>query len=545
MGMDAIPYLRLVLFVCMGTGCSSQHARGLKSTQWFPDGSLMTDLHADVAIIGSGFGGTLTALILRKIGLRPVVIERGTHPRLVLGESSTPVADLVLQQLCRKYYLPRIAPLAEYGTWQREYPDLPCGLKRGFSYFRHSPGEHFVPRENHANELLVAASRGDDDSDAHWFRPSFDAFLVQEVQAAGIPYFDRTEIVDLIDGEPWTVTADRRGEHLRLTAGFIIDATGEAGFLARRLGIPTTPEGMLTNSRCVYGHFTGVKRWADVISSRVGCAHRETDGRNPPYWSDHPFPCDDAAVHHIFDGGWMYVLRFNNGVTSAGFLLDAARHPLDQAVAAETEWRQWLDRYPSIAEQFAGTEPTGLCGSIRRTPRLQRLARRCVGPNWAMLPLAAYSLDALHSSGNAHTLCGIERLVRILENGLGTDRLYPELLKYQRTLRAEIGLVDTIVHGCYSAFQDFELLASFAMFYFAAATTSEHARRTGTHRPEHAFLLAHDSEFVARVQECYNRLVNATVDPMEFRDHVARVLEPYNIAGLCDPAKRNMYPFAG
>jgi tetracycline 7-halogenase / FADH2 O2-dependent halogenase len=122
----------------------------------------MTEMHADVAIIGSGFGGTLTALILQKIGLRPVVIERGTHPRLVLGESSTPVADLVLQQLCRTYDLPRIVPLAEYGSWQKEYPGLPCGLKRGFSYFKHSPGERFVPRDDHANELLVAASRSDD-----------------------------------------------------------------------------------------------------------------------------------------------------------------------------------------------------------------------------------------------------------------------------------------------------------------------------------------------------------------------------------------------
>jgi tetracycline 7-halogenase / FADH2 O2-dependent halogenase len=26
---------------------------------------------------------------------------------------------------------------------------------------------------------------------------------------------------------------------------------------------------------------------------------------------------DDAAVHHVFDGGWIWVLRFNNRITSA------------------------------------------------------------------------------------------------------------------------------------------------------------------------------------------------------------------------------------
>ncbi len=31
-----------------------------------------------------------------------------------------------------------------------------------------------------------------------------------------------------------------------------------------------------------------------------------------------PYPIDDAAVHHVFDGGWIWVLKFNNGITSAG-----------------------------------------------------------------------------------------------------------------------------------------------------------------------------------------------------------------------------------
>ena len=136
----------------------------------------MSDLHVDVAIVGSGFGGALTALILDRIGLRPVLIDRDSHPRLVLGESSTPLADMLLASLAKKYGLPRIAPLAEFGSWQQEYPQLPCGLKRGFSYFGHVPGQEFQPRADHANELLVAASFTPADADAHWFRPDFDAF---------------------------------------------------------------------------------------------------------------------------------------------------------------------------------------------------------------------------------------------------------------------------------------------------------------------------------------------------------------------------------
>src|SRR5215469_8146199 len=96
-----------------------------------------TQLNVDVAVIGGGFGGSLTALLLRRIGRTVAIIERGSHPRFALGESATPLADLVLGDLARRYDLPRIAPLAEYGTWQQSYPELVCGLKRGFSYFHH------------------------------------------------------------------------------------------------------------------------------------------------------------------------------------------------------------------------------------------------------------------------------------------------------------------------------------------------------------------------------------------------------------------------
>src|SRR5262245_19850248 len=77
-------------------------------------GQCMSEMHFDVAIIGSGFGGSLTALLLNEIGLRSVLIDRSSHPRLVLGESSTPLADFVLKSLAQRYGLLRVEPLAEY-----------------------------------------------------------------------------------------------------------------------------------------------------------------------------------------------------------------------------------------------------------------------------------------------------------------------------------------------------------------------------------------------------------------------------------------------
>src|SRR6266849_4973931 len=97
----------------------------------------------DLAIIGSGFGGALTAMVARRLG-------RGTHPRFAIGESTSPLTNLLLEQIARRYDLPRLVPLTEYGKWQRTYPEVGCGLKRGFSFYAHTAGEPFSRREDRA-----------------------------------------------------------------------------------------------------------------------------------------------------------------------------------------------------------------------------------------------------------------------------------------------------------------------------------------------------------------------------------------------------------
>ena len=89
----------------------------------------------DLAIIGAGFGGSLMAMIAHQLGLSVILLEQGKHPRMVIGESTTPLSNFCWRRLSATYDLPRIAPLAKWGSWQRTYPQIACGLKRGFSFF--------------------------------------------------------------------------------------------------------------------------------------------------------------------------------------------------------------------------------------------------------------------------------------------------------------------------------------------------------------------------------------------------------------------------
>src|SRR2546425_13140648 len=134
----------------------------------------------DIAVIGSGFGGALISLIARHLDKSVVLLEKGEHPRFAIGESSTPLANLILEHLSQRWDFPRLCPLAKWGTWQKNYPQIACGLKRGFSFFHHEIGQPWKLAADHRNELLVAASPRDEIADTHWYREHVDHFLVNQ-----------------------------------------------------------------------------------------------------------------------------------------------------------------------------------------------------------------------------------------------------------------------------------------------------------------------------------------------------------------------------
>src|SRR5262245_20058802 len=196
-------------------------------------------LDTDLAIVGSGFAGSILAMIARRLGHRVMLLERGRHPRFAIGESASPLAGVLIEQLADRYDLPRLRPLSAFGTWQRTYPHVVCGLKRGFTYFKHEAGRRYATAPDRSNQLLVAASPNDELSDTHWLRADVDHFLVGEAMALGVEYLDEVtlEAVEWHADHSATLTGMRHGANVRARAGFVIDASGPRGFLSRALGI--------------------------------------------------------------------------------------------------------------------------------------------------------------------------------------------------------------------------------------------------------------------------------------------------------------------
>lgn len=480
----------------------------------------------DVAIVGSGFGGSLLAMIARRLGRSVALIERGRHPRFAIGESSTPLANLLLEQLALRYDLPLVAPLAKWGTWQKTHPKIACGLKRGFTFYHHVAGQPWNNTPNHVNELLVAASPHDEIGDTHWYRPDFDHFLVRQAQELGVEFLDETSLSGARFSDSGVQLDVQRGGHsFTLRTQFVVDASGPRGFLHRALKLNETSFATLPPTQALYSHFEGMRRWDELHTSPEQL----------------PYAVDDAAMHHVFDGGWIWVLRFNNGVTSAGVAAtDALANELRFA-EGEPAWQRLLERFPSVHEQFLAAKPTL---PFVHTPRLSFRSACAAGERWALLPSAAGFVDPLLSTGFPLTLLGVERLARLLEEDWQSPRLTKQLQAYETQTLTELDATAALLGALYANMNQFGAFAALSKLYFAAALYAETMRRLGQPERVNSFLLINDPKFGPALRHCIEKACHGTTpsDRLATIEAILKAIEPFDLAGLGDLSRRNWHP---
>ncbi|MBV9863984.1 MAG: tryptophan 7-halogenase [Abitibacteriaceae bacterium] len=482
----------------------------------------------DIGIVGSGFSGSLLAMIARRLGLSVVLLEKTKHPRFAIGESSTPVANLLLEELATRYDLPRLLPLTKWGTWQRSYPQVSVGLKRGFTFLHHTFDAPYIDDDRHWHQLLVAASPHDGISDTHWYRPDFDHFLMQEAQQAGADYYDETSIHDVaVSNEGATLQCQRHGQSFTVLARFLVDATGPRGFLHRTLQLPEIALEHLPPTQGLFTHFTDVQRLEDMAGL--------TKAEVPPY------PLDDAAVHHVFDGGWMWVLRFNNGITSAGVAIkDDLAQELRLSEGAPA-WERLLGRLPTVRQQFETAHATM---PFIHAPRLAFRSGAGVGPGWAMLPSAAGFIDPLLSTGFPLTLLGVLRLGEALANDWDTPRFTEQLQRYALHTTQELLAAERMVAALYANMHDFELFAALSLLYFAAASFTETARRLDKPQLAGGFLLHDHPRFGPAARACCERALQPLTPSSraQLMADIKAAIAPFDVAGLTRTDRHNRYP---
>ena len=486
----------------------------------------------DILILGSGFGGSLLATILASSGMSVALVDRHSHPRFAIGESSTPLADQTLADLAATYNIPELQPLTKYGSWKQTHPQLTCGPKRGFSYFGHQPNTAFEATQ----QLLVSASDSEEFADTHWLRSDVDQFFFQIAQHYNVDTFTKTAYQLTLNNGNWTCEGTTPQNTFRLTTPFVVDATGSSAEVLNLLQIPHRTHELTTHSSAQFAHFQNLPKVAELFAKQNISRER------------HPFPCDDAAVHHVLADGWMWQLRFDDNTVSCGIM----SHNTPTATASRN-WADVTNKYPLLKKQFANATIIRPDSGLITTQRIQRLRQQAAGSNWAALPSTAGFIDPLHSTGISHTLFGIRRLANILLEPSPSHST--ALADYSTQIIDELRHIDRLIEGCYAALPSFRLFSNWCMIYFAAVTSDEQVIfNNATDRTSQSFLRTTDTpfrEFIHTARHQLQLCVNsgATLAACDhFETWLRDAIQPWNQFNFLSqplPANYNASPGPG
>ncbi|WP_437587473.1 NAD(P)/FAD-dependent oxidoreductase [Sorangium sp. So ce1000] len=394
----------------------------------------------DVAILGTGIGGTIMGAALARNGARVLLLEQGSHPRFTIGESTIPETTIMFRVLAQRYGVPEIAYLSNY-QGVRTFVSSGCGVKRNFSFAYHRPGEPHRGEET-TQFPTWAPPFG---PDVHFFRQDVDAFMLATAIRYGAVARQQVNVADIsIDSTGVRLVSDKGEE---FSARFVVDAGGMQAPVARKLKLRNDACPMKTNSRSIFTHMTGVRPYDEVSPSR-----RE---------HGMPSPLAQGTLHHLFPGGWMWIIPFDNHPSSTSRLCSVGMNLELEGAAPrgddpEAEFRELVARMPSVARQLEGARAVRNWTS---TDRLQFNAARSAGERYALLPHATAFVDPLFSSGLSITVNIINALLWRILAALKDDDFSAERFDYvdEWTRRCFEQYYDRLVSCSYTSFRSFEL----------------------------------------------------------------------------------------
>ncbi|MEO1623337.1 MAG: NAD(P)/FAD-dependent oxidoreductase, partial [Cyanobacteria bacterium J06632_3] len=403
----------------------------------------------DVAIIGSGIAGSTLATILARQGLSVILFEAGSHPKFAIGESMILETSEMMRSLAENYNVPELAYFSSENYF--EHIGTSHGIKRHFSYAHHTKAHSFnpqhvlqavIPKQPHGHEL-------------HLYRQDTDYFLMTTAIRYGATVLQNTPVK--------SVEIDDSGVALQTCAGqqfqaeYVVDAGGFRSVLAKQFGL--RHHNLQTHSRAIFTHMIGVPCFHEVSAPREAYQI--------------PFQLSEGTLHHVFEGGWLWVIPFNNHakstnpLCSVGLMLDPRVHPARPDLSAEEEFFQFIAQFPSIARQFQRAKAVR---SWTRTGRIQYGAKQVVGDRFCLLGQAAGFVDPLFSKGLYTALtCTAVLAERLLAAKPAGDYSATFFNPVERVTQAYLQANDRLVAYAYQSFRDYRLWSAFSVLWLTGA----------------------------------------------------------------------------
>ncbi len=284
-----------------------------------------------IAICGAGPAGLAVAIHLARAGHEVSLVDRRDLAAVRVGEHVSPRGAALLRQLGLDL---------RQATFARPCPEV----------------------RSVWGDAEVRSSHSIFDPDGSGFlvtRPELDRRLAALAEKAGARVVTRTHLLDLGRQEgSWRLRLRRGGVEWQMEADFVIDATGRAAAVARRLGV----------------------RSLDVDRLVGLCGYLETTPADP--W---------AVLVEATSDGWWYSAGLPDGSAVATFMTDGDTLPRGSRPAEA--WHRRLASH--TRERLGGERPSRIVVRAAHTRALERIA----GPDWLAVGDSAASYDPLSSAG--------------------------------------------------------------------------------------------------------------------------------------------------
>ncbi len=304
----------------------------------------------DIVVIGGGPGGSACATLLADQGYRVVLLERARFPREHVGESLLPASIPVLEQI-------GVMPAIESAGFV---------VKRGATlvwgkdpepwswYFADDPGQR-------ATSFQVV-------------RSEFDHILLKNAVAHGVDVREEHQVLDVgLNGERVTgveyVKHRADGERGAIACRFLVDASGQAALLSRKLALHQWDE--YFKNLAVYGYYENA-------------AHLDP-------------PNDGNIFIESYEHGWLWKIPLHTGVTSVGAVVDKE---IGQEGLRELGPRGFLEAQVGLAPR---TKELLKAATLVEEPNVERdwsyTSKQFAGDGYVLVGDAACFVDPLFSSG--------------------------------------------------------------------------------------------------------------------------------------------------
>lgn len=337
-----------------------------------------SDLMYDVAIIGSGMGGSTLAAILARQGLSVIVFEAGVHPKFAVGESTILETSESMRALAQFYDVPELAYFSSENYF--DYAGTTHGVKRHFGFIHHTVGQE--PDPQHSLQAIIPKQPYG--HELHLYRQDTDYYLTSLAISYGATVLQGTPVAAVqIHTDGVEITTNKGGSY---RASYLVDAGGFRSLVAEQFGLRDF--NLQTHTRGMFTHMVDVPCFNEVHLSKQAY--------------DIPFRWSEGTLHHIFRGGWLWVIPFNNHadstnpLCSVGLLLDSRIYPPQNDLSPEEEFYKFVEQFPAIRDQFKNAR--AVRGWVR-ADRLQYSSIHVVGDRFALLGHAAGFIDPLYSKG--------------------------------------------------------------------------------------------------------------------------------------------------